>query len=145
MKKIFAVFSLIAFVATISCSQSPGSASSKEEVPVIKFEKTTHDYGTIPQGGDGAYEFIFKNTGKAPLLLANVRSSCGCTIPEWPKKPINKGEEGRIKVIYNTRITGTFSKSISVYSNTGEAPVVLVIKGKVAAPKNDAPGAPENQ
>jgi hypothetical protein len=85
-------------------------------------------------GGDGTCEFIFKNTGKDPLVLKNVRSSCGCTIPQWPKEPIKKGEQGKIKVRYNTRITGTFSKSISVYSNAGNMPVVLVIKGKVEEP-----------
>lgn len=141
MKKLFAVFSLVAFFAAISCSRSPKTASAQNEKADIEFETQSHDYGTIPQGGDGSYEFVFKNTGKVPLLLTNVRSSCGCTIPEWPKKPINKGEEGRIRVIYNTRITGTFSKSISVYSNAGEEPIVLVIKGKVEAPKEDMPGA----
>lgn len=145
MKKIFAVFSLFAFIAAISCSQSPKSATAQNEGASIEFETTSHDYGTIPQGGDGTYEFVFKNTGKVPLLLTNVRSSCGCTIPEWPKKPLNKGEEGKIKVSYNTRITGSFSKSISVYSNVGEAPIVLVIKGKVEAAKTDMTGAPERK
>jgi hypothetical protein len=145
MKKIFAVFGIVAFFATLSCSQTPKSAAAQNKVPVIEFETTEHNYGTIPQKGDGTYEFVFKNTGKAPLLLSNVRSSCGCTVPEWPKEPINKGEHGKIKVSYNTRITGTFSKSISVYSNAGEQPVVLVIKGKVEAVKTDQTGAAELQ
>jgi len=145
MKKIFAIFGIAAFFAAISCSQTPRSAAAQNEGATIEFETTEHDYGTIPYKGDGTYEFLFKNTGKTPLLLTNVRSSCGCTVPEWPREPINKGEEAKIKVSYNTRISGSFSKSISVYSNSGEAPVVLVIKGKVEAPKKDMTGAPEMQ
>ena len=144
MKKIFAIIGIVALFAVISCSQTPQPTASNEGA-AIEFETTAHDYGTIPLGGDGTFEFVFKNTGKAPLLLTNVRSSCGCTVPEWPKKPINKGEEAKIKVSYNTHITGTFSKSISVYSNVGKAPVVLVIKGKVEAPANKKAEAPENQ
>jgi hypothetical protein len=144
MKKIFSVIAIVAFFAAISCSQTPKSSAKNEEA-AIKFETTEHDYGTIPYKGDGTFEFVFKNTGKTPLVLKNVRSSCGCTVPEWPKEPINKGEQGKIKVSYNTRISGTFAKSISVYSNVGEAPVVLVIKGKVETAKKDMTGAPEMQ
>jgi hypothetical protein len=144
MKKIFSVIGIVALFAAISCSQTPKSSAKNEEA-VIKFETTEHDYGTIPYKGDGTYEFVFKNTGKTPLVLKNVRSSCGCTVPEWPKEPINKGEQGKIKVSYNTRISGTFAKSISVYSNVGEAPVVLVIKGKVESAKKDMTNAPEMQ
>jgi hypothetical protein len=133
MKKLFSIATLVIFYFTLSCSQTNPPDGNQKEGAVIAFETTEHDYGTIEQGGDGTYEFIFKNTGKAPLLLTNVRSSCGCTVPEWPKKPISKGEEGRIRVSYNTRITGSFSKSISVYSNASATPVVLIIKGKVEA------------
>jgi len=124
------VFSILWF--SISCSQTPRSAIAKGNA-IISFETTEHDYGTIPQGSDGTYEFVFKNTGREPLVLKNVRSSCGCTVPKWPKEPIKKGDTGVIKVSYNTRITGSFSKSISVYSNSGAVPVILKIKGKVEA------------
>jgi hypothetical protein len=135
MRKFLLINVLAAFFFTMSCSQSAQPAESQTKGAAIEFETTEHDYGTIPQGGDGTYEFVFRNTGKIPLVLNNVRSSCGCTVPEWPKKPIDKGEEGRIKVSYNTRITGTFSKSISVYCNASDKPYVLVIKGKVEEPE----------
>jgi hypothetical protein len=132
MKKVFSMLTLAACLFSISCSQSPQAANAKNGSE-IEFETSEHDFGTIPQGGDGTFEFVFKNTGKEPLVLNNVRSSCGCTVPVWPKEPIKKGDKGVIKVSYNTRITGNFSKSISVYSNSGEAPIVLIIKGKVEA------------
>jgi len=109
---------------------------------IIEFETDEHDFGSIPYRGDGIYEFVFKNKGDEPLVLKNVKSSCGCTVPEWPRDPISKGEKGKIKVSYNTRITGSFSKSISVYSNASEAPVVLVVKGRVEESLKDMSAAP---
>jgi hypothetical protein len=137
MRKFISVFFLAGLYLTLSCSQAPQPASVKQDAAVIEFRTAEHDFGTIQQGGDGTYDFVFKNTGKSPLILTNVRSSCGCTVPEWPRNPINKGEEAKIKVSYNTRITGSFSKSISVFSNAGEEPVVLIIKGKVEARKDN--------
>jgi len=118
-------------LALQGCSQNTEVKAQSKSGAEISFETEDHDFGKIQQGGDGTFEFVFRNTGKEPLVLSNVRSSCGCTVPEWPKEPIRKGESGVIKVSYNTRITGSFSKSITVYSNAGGEPVVLVIKGTV--------------
>ncbi|MFH2096121.1 MAG: DUF1573 domain-containing protein [Bacteroidota bacterium] len=104
----------------------------------ITFENTIYDYGTIPLKGDGTCEFKFRNTGKSPLILNNVKTSCGCTVPEWPKEPINPKQEGVIKVKYNTTRAGNFQKSITVYSNAKNPTVQLTIKGKVDSGKPDA-------
>ena len=97
----------------------------------IIFEKTLHDYGAIKKGSDGDCEFKFTNKGTQALILQNVLASCGCTAPEWPKEPILPGQTGVIKVTYNTDIPGAFAKTISVYSNAKNSPVVLSIKGTV--------------
>jgi len=131
MKKVISILALSSWWLLSGCSQSNPTADAKQEAAAIEFETTQHDFGTIPQGGNGTIEFVFRNTGREPLILKNVRSSCGCTVPQWPREPVNRGEKGVIKVSYNTRITGNFSKSISVYSNAGNAPVVLKIRGKV--------------
>jgi hypothetical protein len=99
----------------------------------IIFDKIAFDYGTIEQGSDGSCEFNFTNKGMVPLILNNVHASCGCTIPEWPKEPIEPGKKGVIKVKYNTNIIGSFSKSITVYSNAKNAQVVLLIRGNVTS------------
>lgn len=95
----------------------------------IVFNKTTHDYGTMIKGADGNYTFTFKNTGSLPLVLTNVKSSCGCTVATWPKEPIAPGKEGEIKVKYDTNRMGPFQKSITVTSNAKT--MVLTIKGTV--------------
>ncbi|HOY30795.1 MAG TPA: DUF1573 domain-containing protein [Bacteroidales bacterium] len=99
--------------------------------PVISFDKLVHDYGTIKQGSDGTCEFTFKNTGKEPLILSNVKSSCGCTVPTWPKDPIIPGQSGVIKVVYDTKRVGIISKTITVISNAETGTVTLSIKGNV--------------
>lgn len=99
--------------------------------PKIQFEKTVHDYGTIQKGSDGSCEFVFKNTGKEPLVLNKVKSSCGCTVPSWPKEPILAGNSGVIKVVYDTKRVGPINKMIFVNSNAANNLVRLTINGTV--------------
>ena len=99
--------------------------------PVITFEKTTHDYGTVTKGGDGTCEFKFKNNGIEPLILSNVSSSCGCTVPEWPREPILKGKSASIKVKYDTNRIGPINKTVTVMSNAKVVSIQLRIIGNV--------------
>ena len=134
MKKLLSL--TILAVLTISCSFSQSNnASASVDIdaqgPIITFDKTSHDYGTMKQNADGKFDFRFTNEGTEPLILSNVRSSCGCTVPQWPREPIAPGESASIQVKYDTRRIGNFSKSITVYSNGSSQPVMLRIKGKV--------------
>ncbi len=97
----------------------------------IWFEETVHNYGEIPEDGDGSWTFVFKNLGKEAIVINRVRSTCGCTVPVWPREPIEPEATGEITVKYNTAQTGTFFKSLYVYSSAGNSPVKLQIKGKV--------------
>lgn len=118
MKNLFAiiVLSIISF-----------SINAQE----FKFEAETIDYGKINKGAKGERIFVFKNTGTEPLIIKNIQSSCGCTIPKKPEKPIMPGENGEIKVSYDTNRVGGFSKSITIFSNATEATKVIRIKGIV--------------
>ena len=130
MKKSILFLVAVTFSVLGSFAQEPVITSTQDS---IVFEKITHDYGTIEQGGDGNTEFKFTNKGKSPLVLSNVKASCGCTVPEWPKEPILPGKSGSIKVKYNTANAGTFGKTITVNSNAINSTVVLSIKGVVTA------------
>jgi len=123
------ILTLIVFIVSISLLSARSAPPEKKDS--IIFNKLEHDYGTIERGGDGNCEFIFTNKGQTPLVLNNVRASCGCTVPKWPREPIPPGEQGVIKVQYNTRITGAFNKSITVNSNAANSTVRLTIKGQV--------------
>ena len=98
---------------------------------VIEFESLTIDYGTIEKGADGVRVFKFSNTGDSPLIITNVKASCGCTIPKKPAKPILPGDKGEIEVKYDTRRVMSFKKTIAVGSNALNPSVLLTIKGKV--------------
>jgi len=100
--------------------------------PKISFTDMEHDYGTVEKGGDGTYVFEFTNNGNEPLILSNVRASCGCTTPEWTQKPVMPGKKGSIQVRYNTNNVGSFNKTVTVQSNAVDNPrIVLRIKGNV--------------
>ena len=104
---------------------------SQEKQAEIKFEVTTIDYGEVEFESDGKRVFKFKNVGTAPLIFKRISSSCGCTIPKKPEKPIEPGDFGEIEVEYDTKRVGIFMKAISVVSNSKNSSIVLRIKGEV--------------
>ena len=109
-----------------------GFVAQAQDKAEIKFVSEEIDYGTIKQGADGVRVFEFKNTGKAPLVISGASSSCGCTVPSWPKEPIAPGASGKIEVKYDTTRVGQIAKTILVNSNAKDTPTVaLRIKGKV--------------
>ena len=108
-----------------------GLISLSSSAQEFKFEKETINYGKINKGSEGERTFIFTNIGDKPLIIENVKSSCGCTIPKKPEAPIMPGEKGEIKVSYDTKRVGGFSKSITIYSNAKNARKVIRIKGIV--------------
>ena len=124
----------IALLFIMLCGAACSSASedqAKKKGQEIWFEEYLHDYGVMLQDSDGSWSFAFKNVGKEAFVINRVRSTCGCTVPEWPREPIEPGDTAQITVIYNTATTGTFLKSVYVYSTAANSPVKLQIKGKV--------------
>jgi len=139
MKKIVLLFAL--FASFTLTSMKPISLQSTK--PHILFENTKHDFKVMMQNADGNWDFKFTNTGKEPLIIQGVRSSCGCTIAKRPSKPIMPGESASIKVRYDTRRLGVFHKTITVTSNADNASVVLEIRGEIKAkPKEEVPVRP---
>ena len=105
---------------------------SAQEKAEIQFKEETIDYGKISRGSNGVRVFEFTNTGDAPLVITNVRSSCGCTIPKKPEEPILPGQTGQIEVKYDTnRAAGPFRKAITVSSNANSPTKILKIKGEL--------------
>ena len=107
------------------------------EVPVIAFEATTVDMGKLIQGARVEKRYTFTNTGKTPLVIADVRSTCGCTVAQdWPKDPVAPGEGGTITVTFDSEgRPGIQSKAITVVANTNPPSTVLTLTGEVLGPK----------
>jgi hypothetical protein len=132
MKKLTISFFILCMgTFSLFAQEEINTNQDTQDMPEIYFENTTYDYGNIEFNSDGLCEFTFKNTGKEPLLLTNVKASCGCTTPTWPKEPIKKGDSGTIVVKYNTKLTGAFTKTIRVSSNAKTSLVTLKITGTV--------------
>lgn len=141
MRKVSILLSML-FVLTL-CSFGQSAADNG---PEMTFKETTHDFGKIDFNGNGTYEFVFVNTGNEPLILTQPRSSCGCTVPEWPKHPILPGESDAIRVTYkNTNRPGSFNKYVTIFSNAKvNKEVKLHIKGTVLEQQTDAAPQKDN-
>lgn len=117
MRKAIFTFGLM-LMAMFALNVSAQDAQPKiGEGATMVFEKETHDYGKIEQHANGECAFVFKNTGTEPLVISNAKGSCGCTVPDWPREPIAPGATSKIKVEYDTKRIGEFSKSVTITSN----------------------------
>lgn len=104
---------------------------AQENTPALEFEETTHEFGTMKKGDPAEHTFVFTNTSEKPISLQRVKASCGCTTPSYTTDAVAPGEQGEIKVKYNTARVGPFTKTVTVTYEEGVRPVVLYIKGKV--------------
>ncbi len=121
---------LVYIIAYLLCFNAY-SQQQQLNAPEITFEKYAHDFGHVYKDGKTEYSFVFKNTGKEPLILSNVKSSCGCTVTNWPKNPILPGESASVDVKYNSSILGVINKQLTVLSNANNSPTSLRIAGKI--------------
>jgi len=155
MKKLVLSLGIVVFSVTASLAQDKSHAATPEKNASatvaatsatslkpenLEFKTELHDFGTVPEGPAAEYEFVFKNTGKEPILLQQVHASCGCTTPTWSKDPVLPGKTGIIKASFATQGRGgaPFNKAITVTSNAGTK--VLTIKGAVEkAPESSVP------
>ncbi len=111
---------------------------SQEGQPVFSFETERHDFGTISEGTVARHDFVFTNTGDAPLIITNASGSCGCTVPTWPREPIAPGEQGTIKVEFNsTNRTGAQTKQVTLTANTVPNKKILRIQAQVEAKEGE--------
>mgnify|MGYP003624701876 CR=1 FL=1 len=109
--------------------------NAQKTKPVMEFSSKIHDFGTLKEEkGKQLYSFEFVNKGTSPIIIKNVRSSCGCTSPDWSKAPVAPGQKGFIKVTFDPKNRpGPFNKSITITANTNPTISILRIKGAVTA------------
>lgn len=116
---------IITFIA-LCCISATANAQK------FKFDKEIINYGKIIAGSEGIRVFEFTNIGEAPLIIKDVKSSCGCAIPKKPNKPIMPGEKGQIEVSYDTKRLGGFSKAFTIFSNATTERKIIKIKGHIS-------------
>lgn len=153
MKKIFILAMVaVSFAACQNSTKSNPAAQATEtatttgnetakpasgEAAVMSFENENYDFGKITQGEKVAYSYKFKNVGKSPLIIMNATATCGCTVPEVPKEPIKPGEEGEIKVVFDSNgKSGMQDKVITVTSNAEPNIASLHLTGEIKEQSN---------
>ena len=117
-------------VLLVSCTPK-NEKEAKSSGQELYFTESTYDFGEMIEDGPGTFKIEFKNTGDKSIVINRVRSSCGCTIPSWPKAPVEPLATGEIEVKYNTALVGPFRKTVYIYSTAVNTPVKIMIKGKV--------------
>lgn len=124
---------LLTLVAAIFCL---GGASASAQA-VLKLEKTSHNFGKFAEDTPVSYSFAFTNTGDEPLVIHQAMSSCGCTVPQFPKDPIKPGAKGEIKVTYNGKgkYPGHFKKAVTIRSNASNKLVRIYVEGNMLEKK----------
>jgi hypothetical protein len=156
MRRIFFFAITIFAISWSSCNNEAGSGSDAkittklinnpatakgeadtEKLPAFTFDNETWDFGLIAQGEKVSYTYKFKNTGKSNLIISSAKGSCGCTVPDYPKKPIAPGGEGIIEVVFDSDgKSGAQNKTITILANTYPATTTIYLKGEIAAPGN---------
>lgn len=107
------------------------------QLAIITFEEEEYDFGEISEGEVIEHTFNFKNEGQSRLLISHARSTCGCTVPEWPKEPIDPGKSGSIHVRFDSENrTGKQKKPITIITNAFPSKRVIYLKGNVVANNN---------
>jgi hypothetical protein len=133
----FAQTAAPAAVATPAAPQTPSQ---------MKWEKETHEFGTIEQGKPVSYEFTFTNTTNKDVTLKDVKASCGCTATNYTKTAIKPGEKGTVTATYNAAAGGAFHKTVTVTTSEENAmPKIITIKGTVKVNEAPAVAAPASK
>lgn len=110
----------------------PMNAEDSARMPIITFDTLQHHFGEITEGDVVSFDFKFSNLGKGNLLISEVKATCGCTTPYYPKDVIKPGESEVIKVSYDSHgRPGAFRKGVTVTSNTYPNTTKLIISGTV--------------
>ncbi len=157
MKRAVLSLGVLALLVFTSCKENATSkiktgnvavAAERDEaarqLPVMEFDKSEHDFGTIEQGTPQETIFSFTNTGNAPLIITDAKSTCGCTVPKKPDAPIAPGEKGELLVRFNGSGQNQVTKTITVTANTEKGQELLRIKAFVN-PKGATPTGPVAQ
>lgn len=154
MKKVILGLSALCLMAFVSCKQDNAAKKIDEsnlaaaaerdakssKFPVLEFDKKEHDFGEIEKGTKVETVFSYKNTGDAPLVITDIKSSCGCTIPQdWSKEPLAAGESGKFTVKFNGSGTNKVSKTITVTANTEKGSEIVKISAFVKPDPNTKP------
>ncbi|MFK7807779.1 MAG: DUF1573 domain-containing protein [Saprospiraceae bacterium] len=133
--KILSFLSLLLLFTLSVNAQQPIAKTvslSNAETAALSWDQTTNELGTISQNVPKTAEFVLTNNSNEAIIITNVKSACGCTVPAYQKEPLAPGTSTTIKATYNAKKVGNFQKTIKVYTSASDKAIPLTLKGKVA-------------
>ena len=153
MKKLFLLFTSVALVSFTSCKENASEKINQENVekaaerdaqaivfPAVTFDKTTHDFGEIMNGTPVETVFSYTNTGTSPLVVTDIKSTCGCTVPQgWSREPLAPGASSQFTVKFNGKGANKVSKTITLTTNTEKGREQVRISAFIKPDPNAAP------
>lgn len=113
-------------------SSTATAMAATAEVNAISWDTETYQFGTVEQNIPVTAEFVLTNNGEKPIVITEVKKTCGCTVPAYDEAPIMPGESSIIKATYNAKKEGSFTKTIKVYTTLSDQPIPLKLKGTVS-------------
>ena len=128
MKRLSMIILMLAFGLQYVVAQDQPET---KVVDPIQWTETIHDFGQIILKKPAKATFTFTNSSEAPVVITNVRSSCGCTVANYTKEPVRPGENGEVSATYNAARVGRFTKTVTVTVDAVKTPIILKIKGEV--------------
>lgn len=154
MKKLILIIAVISAFSFTSCKEDAAAKVSQEKVaeaetrdanagkfPKMIFEESEFDFGTIDQGTNVEHVFKFTNTGEAPLVIVDAKSSCGCTVPTYPKTPVAPGDSAEMLVKFNGSGKNQVSKTVTITANTETGKETIKIKAFVNPKEGSGPAS----
>lgn len=112
--------------------------SDTSSLPRFEFEEEIHDFGRVIQGEKVSYSFKFKNSGKSDLVISDAKATCGCTIADYPKKPVPPNGTGTVNITFNTETKkGYQNKTVTIIANTQPNTKVLTVKAQIQVPEEE--------
>ena len=153
MKKLFLLLSTITLVSFTSCKEKASEKINQDNVekaaerdaqaivfPSVTFDKTTHDFGEIMNGNQVETVFTYTNTGKSPLVVKDIKSTCGCTVPQgWSREPLAPCASSQFTVKFNGKGANKVSKTITLTTNTEKGREQVRISAFIKPDPNAAP------
>lgn len=127
---ILGFFLLVSFTQAQQDHSTPASGEENTSSIAMAWNETIHDFMEVPVGTPVKATFEFTNTGKEPITITRVKSSCGCTVAGYSKEPVLPGKTGEVSATYNAARAGNFNKAITVYMNDNQSQR-LSVKGQV--------------
>lgn len=147
--KYFAFISALFLLVACAEEEKEVTTDIVENLTEIKFENELYDFGEITQGEKVKFTYKFTNVGESDLVISSAKGSCGCTVPDWPRKPIAPGESAEIRVVFNSEgKNGKQHKKVSVIANTQPSTTIVALTGNIIKPAveemDEASGTDEN-